>query len=290
MQTILKHSFLTSRGAVLGWGLGLALYAVFIMAFYSTIMESREVFERLIETYPPELLVFFGGTIDFFTTAGFLHVYFFSYMPLVIGIYAVLAGSGLLVGEEESGVLDLLLAHPISRTALFWGRVLALALSSLAILLIAFLGFTVMLPTSGLEISLGVLALPFITLFAYILFFGLLALLLSFLLPSRRSAAMTAGMLMVASYLVSSMAELDETIEAIARFSPTTYFQGGKAVEGLEVTWLLGLLAFALLFTLLAWLLFERRDIRVGGESGWRLPWRAKGRPVPAREEQQPLA
>jgi ABC-2 type transport system permease protein len=271
MQTILKHSFLTSRGAVLAWGIGLALYGMFIMLYYDTMMASREAFERLIQSYPPELLIFFGGTIDLFSNPGFLQVYFFSYMPLVIGIFAVLAGSGLLVGDEESGVLDLLLAHPVSRAAMFWGRALALVLSSLAILLIAFLGFALMLPESGMDVGLGTLALPFLTLFAYLLFFGMLALLLSFLLPSRRSAAMTAGMLMVASYLISSMAGLDESIEAIARFSPTTYFQGGKAVEGLEVTWLLGLLAFALLFSLLAWLLFERRDIRVGGESGWRL-------------------
>jgi ABC-2 type transport system permease protein len=271
MRTILKHSLLRSTGAILGWGISLALYGMFIMYFYSTVTESREAYERLIETFPPEVLIFFGGAADFFSEAGYLNLYFFSYMPLVIGIFAVAAGSGLLVGDEESGVLDLLLAHPISRSALFWGRVLALAISSAAILVITYLGYAVMLPSSGMEMSPGVLALPSLPLFAYILFFGMLALLLSFVLPSRRSAAMAAGIFMVGSYLVSTMAELDETIKAIARFSPATYFQGGRAVNGLEVSWLLGLLGFAVLFALLAWLLFERRDIRVGGESGWRL-------------------
>jgi hypothetical protein len=31
-------------------------------------------------------------------------------------------------------------------------------------------------------------------------------------------------------------------------------------------------MGLAVLFLLLAWMLFERRDIRVGGEGGWRLP------------------
>jgi hypothetical protein len=31
-------------------------------------------------------------------------------------------------------------------------------------------------------------------------------------------------------------------------------------------------LAFGLLFSVLGWLLFQRRDIRVGGEHSWRLP------------------
>ncbi len=52
-------------------------------------------------------------------------MYGFSLLPVIVGIFALIAGSGLIASDEESGRLDLILAHPPSRTALFWGRLLA---------------------------------------------------------------------------------------------------------------------------------------------------------------------
>ncbi len=92
------------------------------------------------------------------------------------------------------------------------------------------------------------------------------------LLPARRLAAMAAGLVMVVSYFASSMATLNESLAAVARFLPYDYFQGGDALSGLNLTWFLGLLAASAVLALLAWWRFQRRDIRVGGEGGWRLP------------------
>jgi ABC-2 type transport system permease protein len=281
MVTILRHNFWRSRGQILGWGIGLALLGVYVLAFYSTIMEQREQIERLLEGYPPEVMAFFGGAQDFFTPSGYIHAYFFSYMPLVAGIFAVLAGSGMLVRDEENGILDLVLAHPISRTRLFWGRLLAFIATTFAILAITYLGLLFVLPTSEMNISILDLALPFVSLLALLMFFGGLALLFSLLLPSSRTAAMASGMVLVASYFITSMANLDENIERMARFSPVTYMQGGHAVEGLNWEWFMGLVSFSLVFALLSWFLFEKRDIRVGGEGGWRLPVRSTASAAP---------
>jgi ABC-type transport system involved in multi-copper enzyme maturation permease subunit len=45
-----------------------------------------------------------------------------------------------------------------------------------------------------------------------------------------------------------------------------------RALEDLNWEHLLGLLGFTLLFTLLAWLLFERRDVRLSGTGSWKHP------------------
>lgn len=82
---------------------------------------------------------------------------------------------------------------------------------------------------------------------------------------------------MVASFFISGFARLDENFESVARFSPMSYYQGGYAMNGINWEWIAGLLGFSLLFALVAWWLFQRRDIRVGGEGGWGLPklsWR----------------
>ena len=72
-------------------------------------------------------------------------------------------------------------------------------------------------------------------------------------LPSRRLAAMTAGLALVASFFVTSLARLNTTWEVVGRFSPLTYYQSGEAIHGLNFGWFAGLLAAAGLFAVLAW-------------------------------------
>jgi ABC-2 type transport system permease protein len=109
-----------------------------------------------------------------------------------------------------------------------------------------------------------------------IVLFGTLALFLSQILPSRRLAAMTTGLVVVASYFITSLARIDENLEAVARLSPLNYYQSGEAINGLDWGWLGGLFGVAMLFTMLAWWRFQKRDLRVGGEGSWNLRLRRK--------------
>jgi ABC-2 type transport system permease protein len=274
MLTEFRHIFSRNRVQILAWGIGLAILGGYMINFAETFIniEQQEMLSQMFEVYPEELLAFFGDMDELFTPTGFIHIEFFSYMPIILGIFAILAGSGLLVGDEENGVMDLVLSYPISRSALYWGRVLAFILSIALILLIVWIGFVLVLPSSDLGISIGEIILPFISLFSVLILLGALSVLLSMLLPSRRLAALFAGVLMVASFFITGLSSLDERLESIARFSPLNYYQGGNAIDQMNWEWILGLLGVSLLFILLAWLGFWRRDIRVGGEGGWGLP------------------
>jgi len=272
MLTIFRYTVTRFWGSILGWGVSLALLGLYMMSFYSTLAGQQEALKQLLANYPPELLAFFGDFNAIFTPEGYLSVEFFSYMPLILGIFAVLAGSGLLASDEENGTLDLVLAHPVSRLALFTGRLLAFVAATVSILVLMWLGLAVGAQSSALEISAGKLASPFISLLGVLLLFGSLALLLSLLLPSRRTAAMVSGLALVASYFITSLSRISPELETAAKFSPLSYYQSGEAILGLNGRWLFGLMAVAVLFTLLAGWRFERRDIRVAGEGGWRLP------------------
>jgi ABC-2 type transport system permease protein len=276
MFPIFAHTFSRSRGALLGWGLSLGLLAMYLMPFYDTLAEQKETLQTLLASYPPELLAFFGdmgNMTALFTPEGYLGFEFFSFMPIILGIFAVLAGSGLLVTDEENGTLDLVLAHPVSRTGLFFGRLLAFMATTLGLLVIIWLGLVIGRNWSTIELTAMELARPFLSLGAELVLFGTSALALSLLLPSRRLAAAVAGLVLVASYFITSLARINDNLNEIVKFSPLHYYQGGDAIRGLNGEWLGGLLAVALVFTLLAWWRFERRDIRVAGEGSWRLTW-----------------
>jgi ABC-2 type transport system permease protein len=272
--TIFWAALARFRGQILGWGLALCVMGGFTVLRYEIFQENQEPIRQLLAGSVGEIVSMFGDVARLNTPAGFLSLALFNFLPLVLGVFAVLGGTGLFVADEENGTLDLVLAHPVSRTSLFLGRVLAFVVATLAIVALSWLGFLAVMAWSTLHVGGWALARPYLSLAAIVFFFFGLALLLSLLLPARRTAAMTAGVALLTSYFLTTLARLDKGLEPVARFSPISYYQGGDAIDGLNGRALAGLLAAATLLIALAWWCFGRRDIRVAGESGWRWTFR----------------
>ena len=273
----LRYTYRGMRGQILGWGIGLAVYGLFIVSMYAVMANQQERFQQLISSYPPEFLAFFGGSPEsLLTPASFLRMYAFSMLPVIFGIFGIIAGSGLIAGDEEHGRLDLIMAHPVGRSPFFFGRSLALLGAILSIMLLGWLGFSVLLGRSDLGFSWGQMAVPFLTLSIQVLLYASLALLLSMLLPARSLAAMISGAVMVVSYFLSSLAFIDERLETVARVLPYQYYQVVMSFQELNLAWIMALLGVCLAMFLLAWGLFLRRDIRLSGEGSWRLPFMSK--------------
>jgi ABC-2 type transport system permease protein len=277
LWTTFRYTFTGLRGQILGWGLGLGIYGLMIVPMYETFAGQQEQFQQMIASYPPEFLAFFGATVDsMLTPAGFLGMYAFSMLPVIIGIFAVLAGSGLIVSDEERGRLDLILAHPTGRSAFFFGRFLGLLAACLAIMLLAWLGFSLLLGGSSLGVEVGQMAVPFLSLLVQTLVYTALALVLSMFLPARSLAATVSGAIMVLSYMISSLAFMDEHMATLAKLMPYHYFQTTLSIQELNLGWLSALLGIGALMIVAAWLRFVRRDIRLSGEGSWRLSFLAK--------------
>lgn len=273
LWTTLRHTYLQLKGQIIGWGLGIALLGLMIVPFYDVFGGQQEQFQRMIENYPPEILAFFGGdATSVLSPAGYLKMYAFSMLPIIVGIFSLLAGSGLIVSDEERGRLDLIITHPVGRSALFFGRFLGLLAAVISILVLGWLGFCIFLGQSGLGLTWGQVAVPFISLLAQLVIYAALAVLLSMLLPTRNLAAMATGIVLVISYFMTSLVFLDERLEMAARFLPHQYYQTALSLQELNWNWLLALLAISLGMALLSWQLFMRRDIRLGGEGNWQLP------------------
>jgi ABC-type transport system involved in multi-copper enzyme maturation permease subunit len=138
-----RYTFLSLRGQIIGWGLGIAFLGLLIVSFYGVFMERQADFMQLVESYPPEFLAFFGGdAASLLTPEGYLGMYGFSMLPLIVGIFAVIVGSRLLAGDEERGRLDLILSHPVGRSAFFFGRLLAFLAATIVLLFVGWLGFS----------------------------------------------------------------------------------------------------------------------------------------------------
>lgn len=272
MFTEIKHTLRRLRGQMIGWGIGLFLYGLMMTSFYSSMVEIGDEYMELLENYPNELLAFFPSINEFTSPKGYMDTYFFSWMPIIIGIFVIGACASLLVGDEEKGILDLLMAHPISRTKFFWGRLIGFLIATVGILLVSWLGWIIPAKRSGLALTMVEFLVPFIPLFAVLALFGTLALLFSMLLPSVRMAGMLSGILLVANFLLIGLSTINPDLEPLYKLTPFYFNQGGGAIDGLNWEWMTGLFGAALVFALIAWRRFQHREIRVGGEGSWGLP------------------
>ena len=270
MFTVIRYSLRKSRGAIIGWGIGLAALGLMMGSLFDMVASSGDLMESYVEALPEFAELFNMAAMS--TPIGWLDVEYFSFLPLIIGLFATGAGASLLARDEESGELDLILAHPVSRTVLFWGRFLANTLVIIVLLLISWASLLLTMTWSeGFTIPALDLLLPFTSLFGILMFFMTLSLLLSMLLPTRRMASMVAGMLVAASFFITLLSGLVEELERASDFSPLTYLETSTAIEnGLNMTWCGVFIAIVLVLALLAWQLFQRREVRVGGEGSWR--------------------
>ena len=271
LWTTFRYTISNLRWQIIGWGLGLALYGLMIVPMYKSLGAQPDQFQQMIAGYPPEFLAFFGADINSpITPEGFLGMYAFSMLPVIIGIFAVIAGSGLIVNDEEHGRLDLIIAHPVGRPPFFWGKFLGLLGAAISIMILGWLGFSLQLGRSSLGVTMGQMVIPFLSVLVQCMVFVCLALLLSMLLPSRSLAAMITGAFLVISYLISSLSFLDEGLEMASRLFPYHYFQAVLSFQELNLTWLFVLIGISLVMVVFAWLRFGKRDIRLSGEGSWR--------------------
>ena len=214
MWTNFKHSIIRSRWQIIGWGLIMGFYGAYMVSFYDNLLGMQDQFMELIANYPPELLAALGVSSpeELFSVGGYLNTYVFSYMPLIVGVLAILAGSGLLASDEEDGVLDLIMGHPVSRVRLFIGRLLAFVATLTAVAVLLWAGLAIGTLTVELDLSMINLMWPSLSLLAALLFFGTFSVMASMLLPSRKIAAMAAGGLLAASFLLTMFGNLDPTL------------------------------------------------------------------------------
>jgi ABC-2 type transport system permease protein len=266
-----KNTLKKMRGTIIGWSIGLLLYDMMMSSFYSSIGQMGDQMLQMLESYPEEMIAFFPSIEKFTSPIGYIDTYFSSLMSLIIGIFAVSACAKLIVGDEEKGTLDLVISHPISRTNLFWGRVLAFVTAAVIILLAAWLGWLIPAGSAGFELTALDFLLPMLPLFSVLMLFGSLALLLSMLMPAARLASSLGAALLVANYLLIGMSGLNEDLKPIFEVTPLYFYQGAWILEDPEWWWLAGMVGISLVIFAISLLLFQRRDIRVGGEAGWQL-------------------
>jgi ABC-2 type transport system permease protein len=101
------------RRSLVGWILAIVFVGGGYAAFWPVIDDPA--LQAALESYPQAMLEALNYT-DLATTAGYLTATVYGLVVAVLMIvFAIGAGARMIAGDEESGTLDLILAHPVDR-------------------------------------------------------------------------------------------------------------------------------------------------------------------------------
>lgn len=253
------------RTAVIGWGVGIGAYLALILAVSP---ELAPMFGEFDLSQIPIYQMFGISENTIMSVAGLVAVYV-SFIGLTVAVYGVITGANALAGEEDEGTLEVLLSLPLARWQIVVAKMLAIAVSILAILVIAFLGYLFVYPSVeadiGGEFGLYELFLSTVESWPLTFMFAMLTLFLGAYLP-RRSHAMAGGLgVLIGSYLFNNLAQQAGSLQDWRVFLPFYYNVGGQVLSsGLDWSKIGVLTGAGLVFLLLALLSFQRRNVTVG--------------------------
>jgi ABC-2 type transport system permease protein len=249
LRNVFAKTLRDQRRSLLWWSLGLvAVVAVYVLP-YRQFLDSG-VLSANTDTPLYQAL----GSDN--SPAGYLQGTLFALLgPLLLVMMAVAAGARAIAGDEEAGTLELLLAHPVSRTRLVLERFGALAAA------VTLLGLVVW-AAADMGIGADRLAATTLGLVLLALGFGTVALAAGAASGHRGLTLGVTAAVAVAGWLAHTVAPQVDALKAAQQWSPFYYYLGGDPLRtGIDLGHLAVLAAIPLVMVGLGLWSLNRRDI-----------------------------
>jgi ABC-2 type transport system permease protein len=269
MLNLLIYEVLSRRYAILGWGIGLGLLATMYILVFPAFAEQIPAFANM------GLLQLFG--IDMSSFASYISSFVLQLMPVLLGVYMIIAGASMIAGEDDSGTLELVVTMPLRRWQIVTVKFISLAVVSLLALilisLITALALSVVLQVVEGDVTPGQFFAANLATWPLMLAVAAISLFFSAFLPNRRSALAVTIAFYLFSYVVHSISGLADSLESLKTLSIFSYMNTSTTIftEGVQASDAAVLLVIALTFFMLALWTFQSRNVTVGQ---W--PWQRR--------------
>ncbi|WP_227999471.1 ABC transporter permease subunit [Nocardia australiensis] len=261
LPDIYTQTLVDNRRALLAWSIGTAAVGLMYAAFYPQVGSGG--IAETVQNYP-EAMREAMRLNDMGSAAGYLGSTVFGLLlPLLMMGFGVTFGARAVAGDEESGYLDLLLAHPVSRTRLALQRFAGLVTGAVAIAALVFLGMLAIRSSADLDtIGIGEFAAQCVNLALLGVAFGALAIGLGAAIGKRGQVLGAAVGVGVLTYVAGNLAGVIGA-DWLKYFSPFHYYIGGEPLRhGMQWADAGALLSITAVMVVVGFFRFNRRDLR----------------------------
>ncbi|HEY6398639.1 MAG TPA: ABC transporter permease subunit [Solirubrobacteraceae bacterium] len=204
------------------------------------------------------------GGADYGTITGWFRSEIGSvYGPLVIGALAIVGAAATMAGEEESRILSLVLAHPITRSRLVAAKAVAIAVVVLIVAAGTCAGMIFGVALGGGGISLGHISALAVQLACFGFATGALSLAVAAGTGRRALATAIAAAVGITGWLINGFVPLVSALGWLKYLSFFYYYAGHDPLtQGVDIGDIVVLIGLTLVLTVLAMIGVERRDLR----------------------------
>lgn len=258
---LLRRALADSWRSLIGWSLGVVAAMALYLPLFPSLGGNPDV-EKLLAGLPPELVNTIGYD-EIATGAGYTQSTFYGLLGFVLlTIAATSWGTAAVAGDEETGSLELTLAHGVSRTQVILERSSALVirlawLSALSALLVIAMNDFAELDIEPAHAFAGAAAILGLTLLSATAAVAVGA------LTGRRVFATGAGAgVAVLGYALNAVANQSDDLDWLHTWSPYHWAYGGSPLaDGAHWGSLALLYGVSVAFTVIAVAALNRRDI-----------------------------
>jgi ABC-2 type transport system permease protein len=265
MKQILAWELMTRKKFTIWWSVGVSALVAMTVLSYAAVEEQANMLNESLGDLSGSVGSFFGGE-DLFSPVGFLSSQlYYIVLPILIIILTLTLVRSLMVRDEASNGVELLLARPVSRGKLLAARGFA------AFCIVGFIGVISYIVAwfSAEAVSLTIdpfwlfathwLSILFAASFGAVAF-GLYALGGIF----RTLAPAVAIILSFGGYLLASLGGFVDILADVAKAFPYAYYDTVALLEGTVESGLIVYLVIVYGFSIgLGWWGYRRRDIGV---------------------------
>src|SRR5207253_2256088 len=134
-----------------------------------------------------------GEVTSLDTLGGYITTRVLGIVPLMLALWAMIVGVGLIRGEEQQGTMEMLLSTQQSRAKVLRQKVSALLVAEIAVIGLTGLGLAGGTPATSESLDASAFLLTLLNILALVSFWGAVGLLAGQFVVARRKASGTVG-------------------------------------------------------------------------------------------------
>lgn len=256
----------SNRKSLFFWSLGIIFLLLSSMSKYQAYEKSGVSITELFKDLPAGFSAFFGiGSIDLGSAGGFFAVMVL-YLSIMLGIHAVLLGSGIFAREEIDKTAEFLFSKPITRKQVFISKILAAFTVMIVLFVITTISSFVIvgLFNEGPSIYDDILLLMPCVFFIQSMFL-IIGISFAAIMKNPKRSGMFSGALLLATFIISAFVDITDKFNFLKYLSPFKYFDAKTVfINGkYNVYYIMVTFIFIVSFLVISQVAFRKRDINI---------------------------
>ncbi|MHB1390367.1 MAG: ABC transporter permease subunit [Thermoleophilia bacterium] len=248
------------------WTLGIIFFLLAAMSKYLGYSRSGTSINEMINSLPAGFSAFFGTTAIDLQTAGGYYTVCVLYLSVMLGVHAVLLGSGIIGKEETDRTIEFLYARPVSRNQILFSKLLAALTIILTLNIVTLLSSVIMVPwfNDGPSIT-GDILLLMPGMFFIQLFFLMVGVAFAAVMRRPKRAGMFSAAILLATFIISSFVDISDKYGFLRYTTPFKYFDPKTifAVGSYNIAYIVIMLATVTILGVGSGMAFKKRDFNV---------------------------